>query len=57
MGHRGEAAVVRAGPKFELLSTNPMGEALMATPALAGGVLIIRSSGHVYAVFSATAKK
>jgi outer membrane protein assembly factor BamB len=53
----GDVYVVRAGPKFELLSTNPMGEALMATPALAGGMLIIRSSGHVYAVAEKTAKK
>ena len=38
------------GPKFELLATNPMGEALMATPAVSGGMLIIRTQTHVYAV-------
>lgn len=46
----GDVYVVRAGPKFELLSTNPMGEALMSTPAISDGMLIIRSSGHLYAV-------
>ncbi len=42
--------VVRAGPKYELLSTNPVGEALMATPAVTGRVLILRGRSHVYAV-------
>lgn len=46
----GDVYVVRAGQKFELLATNPMGEALMATPAVTEGALIIRSQGHVYAV-------
>jgi outer membrane protein assembly factor BamB len=39
----GEAYVVRAGPKFELLSANPMGEVCMATPALSRGMIIIRT--------------
>ena len=30
----GDVFVVRAGPKYELLATNSMGEALMATPAI-----------------------
>ena len=46
----GDVYVVRAGPKFELLATNPMGEALMATPALTDGMLILRAHKHVYAV-------
>ncbi|HYP54367.1 MAG TPA: PQQ-binding-like beta-propeller repeat protein [Pyrinomonadaceae bacterium] len=48
----GDVYVVRAGPKYELLATNPMGEPLMATPALVEGTLILRSKGHVYAVGS-----
>lgn len=52
----GEVFVVRAGPKFELLSTNPMGEALMASPAISDGVLIIRSQKFVYAVQERTRK-
>jgi outer membrane protein assembly factor BamB len=39
----GEAYVVKAGPKFELLSTNSMGEVCMATPALSRGMIIIRT--------------
>jgi len=46
----GDVFVVRAGRKFELLATNPMGKALMATPAISGGLLIMRSSDTVYAV-------
>ncbi len=52
----GDVYVVRAGPKFELLATNPMGEALMATPAVSEGMLFIRTSGHVYAVADKTTK-
>lgn len=46
----GDVFVVKAGPKFELLATNPMGKALMATPAISGGMLILRAEDHVYAV-------
>ncbi len=40
----GDIHVIRAGPKFEVVSTNPMGQPLMATPAIAGGLLIVRGS-------------
>jgi outer membrane protein assembly factor BamB len=46
----GEVFVVRAGKKFELLGRNPMGEPLMATPALAGGTMYIRGERHLFAV-------
>ena len=46
----GEIFVVRAGPKHELLSVNPMGEVLMATPAISDGMLIVRGINHVFAV-------
>jgi outer membrane protein assembly factor BamB len=46
----GDVFVVKAGPKFELLATNPVGEPLMATPAISDGVLIFRAHKHVYAV-------
>jgi outer membrane protein assembly factor BamB len=46
----GEMFVVKAGPKYELLATNAMGEALMATPAISDGLLIIRGQRHVFAV-------
>ena len=48
----GDVFVVRAGSKFELLATNPVGEPLMATPAITDGLLIFRAHKHVYAVGS-----
>ena len=46
----GDVFVVKAGPSFELLSTNPMGEVIMATPAVSGGMIFIRTLGHLVAV-------
>lgn len=46
----GEIFVVAAGPKYELLATNPMGKAVMATPAISDGLLIVRTEGFVYAI-------
>lgn len=46
----GDVFVVRAGPQFELLATNPVGEPVMATPAITDGMLILRAHKHVYAV-------
>jgi outer membrane protein assembly factor BamB len=39
----GEVFVVRAGRRFELVSTNPMGEVIFATPAVVEGGLIFRT--------------
>ena len=46
----GDVFVVKAGPAYELLATNPVGEVLMATPAISDGVLIIRGVKHVIAI-------
>lgn len=46
----GEMIVVAAGPSFEHLATNPMGELLMATPALSEGVMYVRTAESVLAV-------
>ena len=46
----GDVFVVAAGPKFELLATNPMGKAVMATPAISDGLVIVRTEGSVYAI-------
>jgi len=46
----GDVFVVKAGATYELLSKNPMGEPILATPALAGDVLIIRGARHLFAV-------
>jgi outer membrane protein assembly factor BamB len=46
----GEVYVVKAGAKFERLATNPMGEPLMATPAIVDGMIIIRGRHHLFAI-------
>jgi outer membrane protein assembly factor BamB len=46
----GDIFVVRAGRKFQLLGRNPIGEALMATPALSGGVMYVRGEKHLFAI-------
>jgi outer membrane protein assembly factor BamB len=46
----GDMLVLRAGPKIEHLATNPMGELLMATPALSEGVMYVRGMSSLFAV-------
>ncbi|MBI1791002.1 MAG: PQQ-binding-like beta-propeller repeat protein [Acidobacteria bacterium] len=46
----GDIHVLRAGPKYELLATNPVGEVLMATPAITPGMLIVRGEHHVFGI-------
>jgi len=46
----GEIFVVQAGPKYELLATNTMGEVCMATPAFSENMLIIRTQQHVFGI-------
>lgn len=46
----GDILVIAAGPEFKHLATNPMGEPIMATPALSEGVMYVRSSKTLFAV-------
>jgi outer membrane protein assembly factor BamB len=46
----GHIYVVKAGPAFELLATNDMGEPTLATPALSEGMMLWRTQGHVVAL-------
>jgi outer membrane protein assembly factor BamB len=49
-GEDGVVFVIRAGATFEQLAANPMGEILMATPAISEGVLYIRGLKTLFAV-------
>lgn len=49
-GEDGEVYVIKAGSQYELLAINPMGEAMMATPAIADDMLIIRGRHHVFGI-------
>ncbi len=46
----GEMLVVAAGREFKHIATNSMGELLMATPALSGGVMYVRSAASLLAI-------
>ena len=46
----GVTLVIKAGPKFELVAENPLGESLHATPAISDGVMYIRGGSHLYAI-------
>jgi outer membrane protein assembly factor BamB len=49
-GEDGDVLVLGAGRNPELLAVNPMGEVLMATPAISEGVLFIRGLSHLFAI-------
>ena len=53
----GEIFVIKAGPKYELLSTNAMNEVCMATPAISDGTLFVRAQKHLYAIAEPAAVK
>jgi outer membrane protein assembly factor BamB len=52
----GDVHVVRAGPKFGIVAVNPMGQPLMATPAIASDLLIVRGERDLFAVRAAAVK-
>jgi outer membrane protein assembly factor BamB len=56
-GEDGQVLVLKAGSSFELLARNDMGEGCMATPAIANGMLLVRTRGHLYAIATAAAKR
>jgi outer membrane protein assembly factor BamB len=45
----GHVLVVRAGRKFQVLAENDMNDVCMATPALSGALLLVRTRRHLYA--------
>ncbi len=47
---QGEVRVVATGPRFRLLAVNDMGDICMATPAISGGALFVRTQHFLYAV-------
>jgi outer membrane protein assembly factor BamB len=46
----GEVFVVSAGPGLEQIAKNDMKEVIMATPAIADGLIVVRTLGHVYGI-------
>jgi outer membrane protein assembly factor BamB len=46
----GEVVVLAADDKFQVLSRVPLGESSFATPAVAGGVMYLRTSSHLFSL-------
>jgi outer membrane protein assembly factor BamB len=46
----GRVLVLKAGPTYEVIATNEMGESTLATPAFSEGVMYWRTQGHVLAI-------
>ena len=46
----GDVVVLAAADKFELLSRVPLGESSYATPAVAGGVMYLRTLSHLFSL-------
>lgn len=48
--------VVKAGPKFQVLASNPMGDVCMSTPAICDGMIFVRSVHYLYGIGRASPK-
>lgn len=46
----GDTFVIKAGPQFEVLAVNSIGEAIWASPAVSEGNIFLRGAEHLFAV-------
>ena len=46
----GSVKVVRAGPSFDLLADNAMGETIVASPAISNGQIFLRGEKHLFCI-------
>ena len=46
----GMTSVIKAGPQFELLAENDLGEYCLSSPAVSEGQIFIRTSNHLYCI-------
>jgi outer membrane protein assembly factor BamB len=52
----GAAAIIKAGPNFEVVGTGKLDDVFWASPAIAGGDLYLRGVEHLYCVRQASSK-
>jgi outer membrane protein assembly factor BamB len=52
LSQTGETIVVKAGRTPAILARNDLGERLMASPAISGGLIFLRSDGRLFAIGS-----
>ncbi len=50
LSEAGDTYVIKAGPEFELLGTNPLNEMTLATPAVVRSSLLIRTQSSLYRI-------
>src|SRR5688500_14480195 len=48
--NEGVTSVYRAGPKFEMISQNPLNDYCLSSPAISQGQIFIRTTGHLWAI-------
>jgi hypothetical protein len=46
----GEGVVLAAADQFEILGRVPLGEPTFASPAIAGGVMYLRTRAHLFSL-------
>jgi acylaminoacyl-peptidase len=56
-GEESGVRVVRAGPKFEVLAVNPLGDPCMATPAISDGMMFVRTQHYLIGLGRSEAAK
>jgi hypothetical protein len=49
-GDYGDVHIVQAGPEYKLLATNELHESCLASPAISGNLLFVRTIGHLFAI-------
>jgi outer membrane protein assembly factor BamB len=49
----GAVHVVKAGRKYETLASNPVGEVMMGTPAIAVDMIVVRGMQHLFGIVEA----
>lgn len=42
--------MIQAGPDYKVLARNPLGEMVMASPAIARGSLVMRTASTLYRI-------
>jgi len=50
VGDNGETAVIEAGPEFNVLARNPIGEKVQASPAISQGQIFIRTDKSLFCI-------
>ena len=50
LDNNGDTTVIAAGPKYQVLAKNPLGEPVQASMAVSGGRLFIRTGKHLFCV-------